>query len=137
MKRIRNRLDLAAEIKSIVLEPLGEIRGAIGRIVRRECKDFLAEYGELYLDQIRGFSERMIGEQLASLGSAGLPAGGQLEREVRRALTRLENDHRKVLYTLPAEKVCWNSACDTREPVPHMLDERDHRSTGDVMKEKL
>ncbi len=70
MKLIRNRRDLTDEIKSIVLEPFGEIRTVLGKIVRRECKDFLAEYGETYLDYIKERCEKLVNEKLASLGSA-------------------------------------------------------------------
>ena len=128
--------DVVSEALSLILSDKDSIpRQLLAILIRSEAKNFFALQVGNNVEMFERELEQRSARALASLGSAGSPAG-QLEREVRRALTILERDHRKVLYTLPRDKVCWNSACATQEPVPHMLDERNHRTIGEVEEEK-
>lgn len=51
-------------------------------------------------------------------------------------LNRLRRDYSRLLIALSPLRVCINSACATGDIVPHMLDERDHRTYGEVERER-
>lgn len=57
----------------------------------------------------------------------------QLERDVK----RISREINKLLLSLSSISVCMNSACYTGDPTPHMMDEREHRSYEDVMKDNV
>ena len=126
---------LVEEVFDALTDPEGEARMVIAKMARSAAKDFIDQEGGRILADLTAELEKRKAVTLAELGSAAPAAGGSnpLEREMRKSIWRLEQELRKMLYTLPPELVCWNSACATQDPVPHMLDERDHRSIGDAI----
>lgn len=128
---------LAEEVFDALTDPEGEIRAVIAKMARSAAKDFIDAQAGRILADVSAELEKRKAATLAELGSAAPTSGesNSLDRLIRKSVWRLEQELRKVMYTLPAELVCWNSACNTGDPVPHMLDERDHRTIGEVQAE--
>lgn len=125
---------LLNELDAQLQDPDSGIRQMFARVARSEAKNYFATVTGNHIEAFERELAARAQRALDNLGSAAMPAE-PLDRAVRRAVTRLESELCKVLYTLPDKAVCWNSACATQEPVPHMLDERDHRTIGEVVAE--
>lgn len=128
--------DFVHSLEQDLLDPNSEVRGLFARVARSEAKNFFGLHFDTEIEKFDRVLADRLAQALANLGSAAPAPSSQLDREIRRALTVLERDHRKALFALPADQVCFNSACATGEPVPHMLDERDHRTYGEVLAEE-
>lgn len=125
-------------------DPNSELRQLLARLIRSEAKNVFSLMTGNELEIFDRLLAVRVSQALSSLGSAAPVADStvpvpdnaeSLNRAMREAIWRVERELRKVMYVLPAGKVCWNSACATRDIVPHMLDERDHRIIGEVAEE--